>query len=50
MPPKVKITKEEITAAALELLRQRGMEAITPAQWQKNWAARPSLFSVITAP
>ena len=28
MPPKVKITKEEITAAALELLRQRGMEAI----------------------
>ena len=28
MPPKVKITKEEITAAALELLRQRGMDAI----------------------
>lgn len=28
MPPKVKVTKEEITAAALELLRQKGMEAV----------------------
>lgn len=28
MPPKVKVTKEEITAAALELLRQNGMEAV----------------------
>ena len=28
MPPKVKITKEEIIAAALELLRQKGLEAV----------------------
>lgn len=28
MPPKVKVTKEEIIAAALEILRQKGMEAV----------------------
>lgn len=28
MPPKIKVTKAEITAAALELLRQNGMEAV----------------------
>lgn len=28
MPPKVKVTREEIIAAALELLRQKGMEAV----------------------
>ena len=28
MPPKVKVTKEEIIAAALEVLRQKGMEAV----------------------
>lgn len=29
MPPKVRFTKEEVTAAALELTRRRGMEALT---------------------
>ena len=29
MPPKPKFTKEEIVAAALELVSQRGMEALT---------------------
>ena len=28
MPPKVKVTREEIIAAALELLCQKGMEAV----------------------
>jgi AcrR family transcriptional regulator len=30
MPPSIKITKEKITSTALEMTRQRGLEAVTP--------------------
>lgn len=49
MPPKVKVTKEEIIAAALEILRQKGMEAVNARAVPRRWGVPPSQFSAITA-
>lgn len=49
MPPKVKVTKEEIIAAALEILRQKGMEAVNARAVAAALGVPPSPFSAITA-
>ena len=43
MPPKAKFTKEEIVSAAIEILRDKGIEAITARELgvRLNSSARP---------
>ena len=43
MPPKAKFTREEIISAALDILRERGIEAITARELgaRLNSSARP---------
>ena len=47
MPPKAKFTREEIVAAALEITREKGIEAVTAREIGKtlNSSARP-IFTV----
>lgn len=49
MPPKVKVTKEEIIAAALEILRQKGMEAVNARAVAAALGCSTQPFSAITA-
>ena len=47
MPPKPKFTREEITAAALELVKERGCDALTARELGKRLGASVSpLFTV----
>jgi len=50
MPPKVKITKEEIIQAALELLRQDGEDAINARNiaGKLNCSTQPVFFNFVT--
>ena len=42
MPPKPKFTREEIIAAALELVSEKGMSALTSEIWEQGLAALPA--------